>query len=89
MKNAFRVAGAAIAALMAVPVATQPASAQSYPSKTVRIIVPFGAGGAVDILSRAVGQKLSADWRKISFTVFADPDDPSSVVTERIIEIPK
>ena len=34
-------------------------------------------------------KKLSADWRKISFTVFADPDDPSSVVTERIIEIPK
>lgn len=34
-------------------------------------------------------KKLSADWRKISFTLFADPDDPSSVVTERIIEIPR
>lgn len=34
-------------------------------------------------------KKLSADWRVISFTVFADPDDPSSVLTERVIEIPK
>jgi hypothetical protein len=34
-------------------------------------------------------KKLSADWRKISFTVFGDPDDPSSVVTERVIEIPE
>lgn len=34
-------------------------------------------------------KKLSADWRKISFTVLSDPDDPSSVATERIIEIPR
>lgn len=34
-------------------------------------------------------KKLSADWRKISFTVFTDPDDPSSVAIERIIEIPR
>ncbi len=34
-------------------------------------------------------KKLSADWRKISFTVLGDPDDPSSVVTERVIEIPE
>jgi len=64
MNIAFRVAGAAIVAWLLTPVATPPAHAQAYPSKTVRIIVPFGAGGAVDILSRAVGQKLSADWRQ-------------------------
>ncbi|MFQ5803172.1 MAG: hypothetical protein ACE5JQ_09790 [Candidatus Methylomirabilales bacterium] len=34
-------------------------------------------------------KKLSADWRKISFTLFADPDDPSSAVAERVIEIPE
>lgn len=39
--------------------------------------------------SRLVVKKLSADWRKISFTVLSNPDDPSSAVTERIIQIPK
>jgi tripartite-type tricarboxylate transporter receptor subunit TctC len=35
------------------------ASAQTFPSKPVRIIVPFGAGGVADLTARTVGQKLS------------------------------
>jgi tripartite-type tricarboxylate transporter receptor subunit TctC len=35
------------------------ASAQSYPNKPIRIIVPFAAGGTVDQLARIVGAKLS------------------------------
>jgi tripartite-type tricarboxylate transporter receptor subunit TctC len=35
------------------------AFAQSWPSKPVKMIVPFPPGGAVDILGRAIGQKLS------------------------------
>jgi tripartite-type tricarboxylate transporter receptor subunit TctC len=38
------------------------AEAQSYPSRTVRIIVPFPAGGPTDILSRVIAQKMSEDW---------------------------
>jgi tripartite-type tricarboxylate transporter receptor subunit TctC len=38
------------------------AHAQGYPAKPVRMIVPFPAGGATDILARAVGQKLTEAW---------------------------
>src|SRR6476620_11849351 len=36
--------------------------AQTYPSKTVRMIVPFPAGGATDIVGRLVAQKLTESW---------------------------
>ena len=39
------------------PAATQQA-ARDYPSKPIRVVAPFGAGGLVDVLSRAVGEKL-------------------------------
>ena len=41
--------------LMALPLA---AAAQDYPSKPIRMIVPYTAGGAADTVARSVGQKL-------------------------------
>jgi len=38
------------------------AAAQSYPAKPVHIINPFTAGGPIDLLARAVGQKLNEAW---------------------------
>jgi tripartite-type tricarboxylate transporter receptor subunit TctC len=38
------------------------AGAQAYPARPVRIIVPQAAGGGVDIMSRAVAQKLTETW---------------------------
>jgi tripartite-type tricarboxylate transporter receptor subunit TctC len=40
----------------------RPAAAQNYPSRPIRIIVPFPAGGPTDILARAVAQKMNEDW---------------------------
>lgn len=38
------------------------AFAQTFPVKPIRVIVPFGPGGPSDLLSRAVGQKLTEAW---------------------------
>src|SRR3954471_3611441 len=38
------------------------ATAQGYPAKAVRIIVPFPPVGAADLLSRTIAQKLGDAW---------------------------
>ena len=38
------------------------AHAQSYPSKPIRLIVPYAAGGTSDILARQIGPKLTETW---------------------------
>jgi tripartite-type tricarboxylate transporter receptor subunit TctC len=40
------------------------AAAQDYPAKPVKIVVPFTAGSATDILARTVGQKLGEMWNQ-------------------------
>src|SRR5258706_3541430 len=39
-----------------------PVPAQPYPSKAIRLIVPFGTGSTTDTLARLVGQKLADAW---------------------------
>src|SRR6516225_5258172 len=45
----------AVAAL----VASAPAAAQSWPSRPLTMVVPFGAGGATDVMARALAPRLS------------------------------
>jgi tripartite-type tricarboxylate transporter receptor subunit TctC len=40
------------------------AAAQTYPTKPIRVIVPFPPAGAADLLTRTIGQKLGESWGK-------------------------
>jgi len=40
------------------------ANAQAYPSKPIRLVVPYPAGGPLDIMARAIGQKLTEAWNQ-------------------------
>jgi tripartite-type tricarboxylate transporter receptor subunit TctC len=51
---------AAALVLIAALVAGAPASAQDYPNRTIRLIVPFPAGGVLDVMGRLIAQNLSA-----------------------------
>jgi len=51
IKNLLKLAAAAL-------VAASPALAQDYPTRTIRFIVPFGAGGPTDVFTRALGEEL-------------------------------
>ena len=55
MKRTRHVVAAVIAAMLACEA---PAVAQDYPTRPVKIIVPFGAGGPTDIFTRAMGEEL-------------------------------
>src|SRR5712692_9884148 len=56
MKNMIGIAAMALAA------AASQASAQSYPSKPVHVIISFTPGSSTDIVGRIVSQKLSEIW---------------------------
>jgi tripartite-type tricarboxylate transporter receptor subunit TctC len=40
------------------------ATAQTFPTKAVRLIVPFPAGGATDLVARTLAQKVSEGWKQ-------------------------
>ena len=51
-----------IGALLAAPILTSAAERPAYPSKPIRIIVTFAAGGGTDIFARAIAQKFTETW---------------------------
>ena len=74
-----------IAGATAWQLTTRIATAQRFPSRPVRIIVPTAAGGAADILARLVGQWLS-DRLGQQFVVENRPGGGSNVGTEVVVK---
>jgi len=58
----MRVVFAALAAALTVFSTILPSQALDYPNRPVRVLIPFTAGGAPDVLMRLVGQALSEKW---------------------------
>jgi len=44
--------------------ATSAAAQQGFPTRPVRLLIPYAAGGAVDILGRTLGDELSKRWKQ-------------------------
>lgn len=59
------------------------AAAQDYPARSVRIIVPFGAGGPADVYARFVAQALQDDLKQ-SFVVENRPGAGSIIGTQEV-----
>ena len=68
------------AALAFATALATPAAAQDYPTKSVKIIVPFGVGGPADVFARVIGQYLQ-EGLKQSFVIEPRPGAGSVVGT--------
>src|SRR5262245_33372454 len=75
------------AGAVAMPVLPRIARAQAYPTRPVRIIVGFPAGGAFDILARLMGQRLSERLSQ-PFIVENRPGAGGNIGTEAVVKAP-
>ena len=76
-----------LALVIAALVGVSSAQAQDYPSRTVKIVVPFAPGGGGDVLGRLVAQKL-ADHFKQTFIVDNRPGASSVIATDLVAKSP-
>jgi tripartite-type tricarboxylate transporter receptor subunit TctC len=68
----------------ALPVASRIARAQAYPTRPVRLIVPFGPAGATDITARLIGQWLSERLGQ-QFVIENRPGGGGNIATEAVV----
>jgi tripartite-type tricarboxylate transporter receptor subunit TctC len=71
----------------ALPAASRTASAQSYPTRPVRIIVGFAAGGGTDITARLIGQWLSERLNQ-QFVIENRSGANTNIGTEAVVRAP-
>jgi tripartite-type tricarboxylate transporter receptor subunit TctC len=71
----------------ALPAVSRVARAQAYPAQPVRVVVPFAAGGPLDILARLMGQWLSERLRQ-PFVIENRPGAAGNIGTEAVVKAP-
>src|SRR5262245_26075178 len=71
----------------ALPAVSRIAFAQAYPTRPVRMVVPFAAGGPADILSRLIGQWLSERLGQ-PFVIDNRPGAAGNIGTEVVVKSP-
>ena len=71
----------------ALPAAARSASAQAYPTRPVRVVVGFAAGGSTDIGARVIGQWLHERLGQ-PFVIESRPGAGTNVATESVVRAP-
>ena len=79
-RQLLRLAGAGLA----LPALSRVATAQAYPSKPVRIVVGYAAGGGVDITARLIGAWLSERFGQ-QFVIENRPGASTNIATESVV----
>ena len=88
MHSSFRRARAAACLATVLAAAGIGAHAQSYPTRPVRVIVPLAAGGSMDMITRAMAQRLSESSGQ-NFIVDNRPGAGSAVALDIVSSAPK
>jgi tripartite-type tricarboxylate transporter receptor subunit TctC len=89
MKYAFIAIGiVAVSGVVHAQTASSTAASQSWPSKPIRFVVGFPAGGATDLVARTISQKLS-DALKQPVVVDNRPGAASNIAAELVATSPK
>jgi tripartite-type tricarboxylate transporter receptor subunit TctC len=75
------------AGVAALPAVSRFAWAQAYPTRPVRVVVPFGPAGATDITARLIGHQLSERLGQ-QFIIENRPGAGGNIATEAVVRAP-
>jgi tripartite-type tricarboxylate transporter receptor subunit TctC len=84
MLSIYRLSKYAVTALLFLFAAAVPALTQDWPGKSVRIVVPFGAGSTPDIVARLVADGLQQKYPTSSFVVENKPGASGNLGTDAV-----
>lgn len=81
-----RILGAFALSCLCLVCGTTAAQAQTYPSRPIRIIVPYPAGGAADAMARVVAERMSANWTPV--VVEPKPGANGNIAADYVHQLP-